>query len=330
VGHHADAEAEAHGDGKDDAVAARVEVRLGGHLEARDKHVAEEEGGHAADDTVGDGGDDARHLGEDAHEQKPDATGDARTAGGALGEGDDAVVLREGGVGHAGADGGEEGADAVGEEAALDGLVVLLRVSGLLGSVVRRADVADGLDGGDEESHQHRENRGAVEPELERFDPQESHRVGALNLGVDNVVPALVADALLGDAGDEVAEEEGDEDVAVLHEGRAEELDDDEEENDGEAEADHLRGAEGEDDVARLAACLEGEAAAARHAARGGGCARDGGDADEAGLVIGAVVFSGDLHLGEEAADEGVRVPVVLPRHLGAHRAAAPTSCRCR
>ena len=143
VGHDGDADAHAEGDGEDHAVAAGAEVDRGHGLETGDEHVHEEEGGHAADDAVGDGGDDAGNLGEDAEEDEPDAARDASLPGRALGECDDAVVLGEGGVGHASTESGEEGADAVGEKATLDGLVELVVVvDGFLGGVVDGADVA--------------------------------------------------------------------------------------------------------------------------------------------------------------------------------------------
>lgn len=62
------------------------------------------------------------HLGEDAEHDEPAGAGDAGPAGRAPRERDDAVVLREGGVGHAGHQGRQEAGDSVAQETATDPL----------------------------------------------------------------------------------------------------------------------------------------------------------------------------------------------------------------
>ncbi len=70
------------------------------------------------------------HLGEDAEEDQPARAGESRVARRAPRESDDAVVLREGGVWHAGHEGREEAGDAVAEEAAPDPLPSLQKRPG--------------------------------------------------------------------------------------------------------------------------------------------------------------------------------------------------------
>lgn len=62
------------------------------------------------------------HLGEDAEEDEPARASDTGPAGRAPRQRDDPVVLREGGVGHAGHQGRQEAGDSVAQETAADPL----------------------------------------------------------------------------------------------------------------------------------------------------------------------------------------------------------------
>ena len=64
-------------------------------------------------------GEERSNLAKDSKEQQPASAADAGEAGGNAGQGDNAVVLGKGCVGHGEGQGGEEGVDRVAEEAPL-------------------------------------------------------------------------------------------------------------------------------------------------------------------------------------------------------------------
>lgn len=216
-GERPDRDAHSHGEGhgRDESDAATLQIEVGEETDSGNQYVGEEEDGHSAEDAVGNGGDDAGDFGEDSHENEPEGRGESGAAGGALGERDDSVVLREGGVGHGGAEGGEHGAKGVGRETSLNAAGVLLRFDVEFGYLVGGRDVSDGFDGGDGVGDEEGDDGGAVEADAEPFGPEEVHDGCRFDFGGVHVGQVVVG----GDAGDHVAEEEGQDDVAVFHEG---------------------------------------------------------------------------------------------------------------
>eukprot|EP00962_Isochrysis_galbana_P054911 scaffold26564_cov101-Isochrysis_galbana.AAC.1 len=176
---HGDAEAECERQHEDERVAAG---HIGaGHLHARDEDHRKQLQHHAADDADRDG------------------TGRAR---GAAGKSDDAVVLREGGVGRSCHQAGDERVDPVGEQAALDARVdVGPLVRRQLRRDVRHANVANRLGRRDEEANKDGQEVLSGEAEREGLDPQEGDCIGVLD-GVARVVVVLLALGGVGEAAD--------------------------------------------------------------------------------------------------------------------------------
>ena len=144
VGHERGAEAEGQRRGEDEPVAPG-EGHGGDDADAGDADGGEEEGRHAAQDGRRDGDEGGGEFGEDAHDEQEEAAGVAGLAVGASRQGDDAVVLREGGERGDGQEAGEEAVDAVGEDAALDAGVEEFAFDLEAGDFAGGGDVADGF-----------------------------------------------------------------------------------------------------------------------------------------------------------------------------------------
>mmetsp|Transcript_6614 Transcript_6614/g.17747 ORF Transcript_6614/g.17747 Transcript_6614/m.17747 type:complete len:345 (-) Transcript_6614:310-1344(-) len=158
------AEAEAQRDRHDEPVAPGPDAVTGGiDVDAGDQDVGEEEGGHAAQDAVRDRGDEGAELGEAAPDDEPDGARHPRGPGGAAGDGDDAVVLRESGVRGRRHEDREDAVHAVRQDAALDPRVRVLVLDGEPRNVEGRLDVSDRLHRGDDEGDQQRNEGGGVE-----------------------------------------------------------------------------------------------------------------------------------------------------------------------
>ena len=113
IGHQDGAEAQRRARGQDEAVPAR-KGDGGDDADARDGDGGEEEGRQAAEYGVRDRDERGGELGEDAHDDEEEAGAVARLAVRAARQGDDTVVLGEGGHGGDGAEGGDEAIEAVG------------------------------------------------------------------------------------------------------------------------------------------------------------------------------------------------------------------------
>mmetsp|Transcript_6593 Transcript_6593/g.15121 ORF Transcript_6593/g.15121 Transcript_6593/m.15121 type:complete len:362 (+) Transcript_6593:724-1809(+) len=209
----------------------------------------------------------------------------------ALGHGHDAVVLGEGRVGHRGHERGAERRNAIGQQATLDRRGVLVGVNLERACLIGGTDVTNRLDRGNHERNKHRKDCRPVEPDWKGLDPEEGENGNVVDPAGDHVVELVARVRILvrRHSSDHVTEKESDDHVAVLHEGRAEDLDENEHDDHREAQADVLRRAVGKGHVA-------GRAVRAREGA----------------------------HFARPKPNKVRDLAVRLPAHLGADGAAAP------
>ena len=165
-------EPQRHGRRQDEPIAPR-EWHGRDDTHARNGHGAEEEGRQTAEHRVRNRHERRRELGEDAHDEEEKAGGVAGLAVRAAGQGDDAVVLREGGHGRDGAEARDEAVEAVGQDAALDPRVEEGAFDLEARHVARGADVADGLHHEHDVDGHEREDDGRVDAQGERLGPDE-------------------------------------------------------------------------------------------------------------------------------------------------------------
>ena len=228
VGDQDGTETEGQGRRQDEPIAPR-ERHGRDDADARDGHGAEQEGRQAAEDRVGDRDQGRGELGEDAHDEEEEAGRVAGFAVRAAGQGDDAVVLGEGGHGRDGAEAGDQAVEAVGEDAALDAGVEESAFDFESRHVAGGGDVADCFHHEDDVHRHEREDDGRVDAQWECLDPDE--RDGG-----------RCVDARCGEVacrtGDDASDQETDDHGARLHDGTAEAFAEDDGHEDGEAETD--------------------------------------------------------------------------------------------
>ncbi|KAL8688932.1 MAG: hypothetical protein Q9218_005279, partial [Villophora microphyllina] len=218
IGHERGAEAESEGGGEDEAVSTG-EGNSGDDADAAYRDGGEEEG---------DGDEGGGEFAEDTHHQQKEAGGVAGLAVRAAGEGDDAVVLGEGGERGYGQETREESVEAVGEDAALDAGVEEGAFDFETGDVAGRGDVTDGFHHEDDVDGEQRQHYGG------NVFTQMKLAAGA----------ALMPE--LENARDDAADEETQDDGAGFHDRGAEALADDDGGEDREAETDVFGASPGE------------------------------------------------------------------------------------
>ncbi|KAJ6437407.1 hypothetical protein O9K51_09963 [Purpureocillium lavendulum] len=291
LGHESRAVAQRQARRQDEARAAVEGGAADDNGHTGDGDGGEEEGGHAAEDGLGDGDEGSGELGEDAHDDEEEAAGDAGGAVGAAGEGDDAVVLGEAAHGRHGHEGGDDAVEPVGEQAALDARLVGAALDLEAREVAGGGDVADGLGRADDVDGDEGQDEGAVDGQGKGAHPDEGGDGGRVDARGVKVARG---------AGDDAADEQADDDRRRLHDGGAEALAEDDGDEGGEAEAEELGGAPGEG-VRRVDVGAQGE--------EGGGLAgrgRVGAGAAAAHPVLEAALdeVDADEHDGR-ARDDG-------------------------
>ncbi|KAG7935537.1 hypothetical protein KL934_002096 [Ogataea polymorpha] len=108
-------------------------------------HGREQEGGHAAKHGFRNGDERGGEFRENPHHNQEKTAPVTNGSGGALGDGDDTVVLRKGGHRRHGHQRGDDAVDSVCEDTALDARFVVGALDVGAGHVARGGDVADGL-----------------------------------------------------------------------------------------------------------------------------------------------------------------------------------------
>lgn len=141
--------------GQDESVAACNGVQTGNDCDTRHGNRGEQKGGHASNNGLGNGNKRGSKLGKDTHNDEEKAVPVTNLSVGALGDGDDTVVLGKGGHGGNGHERGEEAVQAVGSKTTLDPALVN-RTSDLeTGNVAGGCDVANGLHHANNVDRQH-------------------------------------------------------------------------------------------------------------------------------------------------------------------------------
>lgn len=157
------------------------------NVNPRHHHPGEQERRHPPENTIRYRQNDRRELPHHTQKKQPRAAPVPRVPGGAPGEREDAVVLGVGGDRGDGAQGAEEGVEAVGEDRALDALLELgadwFQVGGFGGC----GDVADAFHGCYHEGEDHGQDGGGVEAEWEALRPQEGYPLGLGDLSACHV-----------------------------------------------------------------------------------------------------------------------------------------------
>mmetsp|Transcript_29267 Transcript_29267/g.64129 ORF Transcript_29267/g.64129 Transcript_29267/m.64129 type:complete len:534 (-) Transcript_29267:319-1920(-) len=275
---HRNTKTNADGEHEDERVASRqVGAR---ELHAGDEHHREAHEHHAAHHADWDRDEGAANLAEDAEEDEPEGAREAGGARGAARERDDAVVLREGGVRWRGEEASDHRVEAVRKQAALHARVEVRAHSRNLRGHARASDVADGLGSRHKVGDEHWQEILRSEAQGEGGRPEKGDGVSTLDARVVPVNVVLAGDGvgqstdarqvglgvagglialarlILGERRHKAAKHEGPEDESRLQERRTEELDDDGHRQHREAEADVLRRAEGQHDLAVLGAQL--------------------------------------------------------------------------
>eukprot|EP00961_Rhodomonas_salina_P300307 3939665-Rhodomonas_salina.1 len=261
VRHERHADAQSQGGSDDEAVAAVVDARTK-DLEAGHGDVDEEEGRHATEHAVWDCGDDGRDLGEDAEEEEEEGAEVAGAPVCAARERDHAAVLREGGVGHRGAEAREQRADPVSREPALHAPVELIALRLDARGLRRRSHVTDRLDRSDHVRDDEREEGWAVHAQGEGVDPEEGDGRRVLDPIICDKPKVLVRSSrgVGGNSGHEEAEEESQSYLAVAEERRTEDFDDEQRSEYSKAQANVLRRSEWQHHLA-VASTLDGRLA---------------------------------------------------------------------
>lgn len=132
--------------GQDEAVATGEGHRRD-DTDTGDGHGAEQERGHTAQHGTGDGNQRSGKLGEDAHDDEPEAASVSGLAVGAARESDDAVVLRERAHGRDGAEASDDAVQTVREDTTLDAGIEEVAIHFEAGHIAGGGDVADGFHG---------------------------------------------------------------------------------------------------------------------------------------------------------------------------------------
>ena len=192
---------------------------------------AEEKSREAAEDRVGDGDEGGGELGEDAHDGEEETGGVAGLAVRAAGQGDDTVVLGEGGHGGDGAEAGEEAVEAVGQYTTLDARVEEFTLDFQPRHIACGRDVADGFHHEDNVHGQEGQDDGRIDFQGERLNPDEGGSGSGVDAGGRKVARC---------AGDDAADEETDDHGTGFHNRAAEALAEYDGREDGEAESDVL------------------------------------------------------------------------------------------
>ncbi|KAG7797725.1 hypothetical protein KL929_002568 [Ogataea haglerorum] len=230
VGDQGGAEAE-HERAREHKAVSSGEGRGGDDLEAGHGHGREQKRGHAAEHGFGNGDECGGEFRENTHHHEEEAAPVPDGSGGALGDGDDTVVLREGRHRRHGHERGDDAVESVGEHTALDARLVVGALDVGAGHVARGGDVADGLHHEHDVAREEGQHDGAVDGQLERVHPHEGCGRG----GVDRVVGEVAACG-----GDYAPNEQTDNDGAGLHDGGPPLLAQDDCEIDQEPEPDEL------------------------------------------------------------------------------------------
>ncbi|KAG7828354.1 hypothetical protein KL920_003491 [Ogataea angusta] len=210
VGEQRGAEAE-HERAREHEAISSGEGRGGDDLEPGHGHGREQERGHAAEHGFRNGDERGGEFREHAHHNEEKAAPVPNSPGGALGDGDDAVVLRKSRHWRHGHERGDDAVDSVREHTALDARLVVGALDVGAGHVAGGGDVADGLHHEHDVAREEGQHGRAVHGQLERVHPHE----GCCRGGVDRVVRKVAARG-----GDYAADQEPDNHGAGLHDGR--------------------------------------------------------------------------------------------------------------
>ena len=176
VGTHAVAHAQRH---RNDGQGARSHLFLGDELDARHHDGREHHDGCTAQNGLGHDGDQCAQLGDEAAEDQEDGTGRQCTAVDDLGHGHQTNVLAEGSVGQDAEAGGKGGTQTVADDAAGQLLIGRLAAHAALHHA---GDVADGLNGRDDEHDEHRQDGAHIEDDLDRDELGDGEPAGLCDL----------------------------------------------------------------------------------------------------------------------------------------------------